>query len=367
MSHIHVSDYFWWRRGDRMRDVVRRAMTKAPATLNALTMVDPLGNPKRPIRRRVFVAGSVALLAAPWVADGQERNPARIGALLLTSNPENFQRQFGEALQELGYAQGRNIAIEYRSAAAGEVDRLAELAGELVRLRSDIIVAQNTPAAQAAKRATADIPIVIMAGDPVGTGLVSSLARPGGNVTGVSAIAAEFGGKLLQLLRELLPTANQFATLAHATDPFARPFVEQIQSAARDVGVRIQLIVVRGAEEFSEAFASMVRERSEAVVIQPILATRRAAELAVESRLASIATGRSFAEAGGLLSYAADQVDLYRRAAYFVDRILKGAKPADLPVEQPTRFELVINLKTAQALGLSVPQSLLARADEVIE
>ena len=350
-----------------MRDVVCRAMTKAPATLNALTMADPLGNPKRPIRRRVFVAGSVALLAAPWVADGQERNPPRIGALLLTSNPENFQRQFGEALQELGYAQGRNIAIEYRSAAAGEVDHLAELAGELVRLRSDIIVAQNTPAAQAAKRATADIPIVIMAGDPVGTGLVSSLARPGGNVTGVSAIAAEFGGKLLQLLRELLPTANQFATLAHATDPFARPFVEQIQSAARDVGVRIQLIVVRGAEEFSEAFASMVRERSDAVVIQPILATRRAAELAVESRLASIATGRSFAESGGLLSYAADQVDLYRRAAYFVDRILKGAKPADLPVEQPTRFELVINLKTAQALGLTVPQSLLARADEVIE
>ena len=156
-----------------MRDVVRRAMTKAPATLNALTMADPLGNPKRPIRWRVFVAGSVALLAAPWVADGQERNPPRIGALLLTSNPENFQRQFGQALQELGYAQGRNIAIEYRSAAAGEVDHLAELAGELVRLRSDIIVAQNTPAAQAAKRATADIPIVIMAGDPVGTGLVS--------------------------------------------------------------------------------------------------------------------------------------------------------------------------------------------------
>ena len=153
-------------------------MTKAPATLNALKMADPLGNPKRPIRRRVFVAGSVALLAAPWVADGQERNPPRIGALLLTSNPENFQRQFGEALQELGYAQGRNIAIEYRSAAAGEVDRLAELAGELVRLRSDIIVAQNTPAAQAAKRATADIPIVIMAGDPVGTGLFASIARP---------------------------------------------------------------------------------------------------------------------------------------------------------------------------------------------
>jgi putative ABC transport system substrate-binding protein len=350
-----------------MRDVMRRAMTNAPATLNALTIADPLGNPQRSIRRRVFVAGSVALFATPWVADGQERNLPRIGALLLTSNPENFQRQFGEALQELGYAQGRNIAIEYRSVAAGEIDRLAELAGELVRLQSDIIVAQNTPAAQAAKRATATIPIVIMAGDPVGTGLVSSLARPGGNVTGVSAMAAEFGGKLLQLLRELLPTANQFATLAHATDPFARPFVDQIQSAARDIGVRIQLIVVGGAEEFSGAFASMVRERSDAVVIQPILATRRAAELAVESRLASIATGRSFAAAGGLLSYAADQVDLYRRAAYFVDKILKGAKPADLPVEQPTRFELVINLKTAQALGLTVPQSLLARADEVIE
>jgi putative ABC transport system substrate-binding protein len=180
-----------------------------------------------------------------------------------------------------------------------------------------------------------------MADDPVGTGLVASLARPGGNVAGVSAIAAELGGKLLQLLRELLPAANQFAILAHATDPFAGPFVEQIQSAARDVGVRIQLVVVRGAEEFSGAFASMVSERTDAVVVQPILATRRAAELAVESRLASIATGGSCAEAGSLLFWSADQVDLYRRAAYFVDKILKGAKPADLPVEQPTRFELL--------------------------
>jgi putative ABC transport system substrate-binding protein len=175
------------------------------------------------------------------------------------------------------------------------------------------------------------------------------------------------GGKLLQLLKELLPTANQFATLAHATDPFARPFVAQIQSAAQNLGVRVQPVVVRGAEELSAAFASIVRERTDAVIIQPILATRAAAELAVESRLAAISTGRSFVEAGGLLSYAADLADLYRCAAYFVDKILKGAKPADLPVEQPTRFELVINLKTAKALGLTVPPSILSRADEVIE
>ncbi len=330
-------------------------------------MADALGKPNESMRRRELVAGSIALFAAPWVAKSQERKVSRIGALLLTSSPENFERQFGRALQELGYEQGRNISIEYRSAAAGEVDRLSELAGELISLRSDIIVAWNTPAAHAAKRATVDIPIVIIAGDPVGTGLVVSLARPGGNVTGVSSTAAELGGKLLQLLKELLPTANQFATLAHTTDPFARPFVEQIQSAARNLGVRVQPVVVRGAEELSSAFASIVRERTGAVIIQPILATRAAAELAVESRLAAISTGRSFAEAGGLLSYAADLADLYRRAAYFVDKILKGAKPADLPVEQPTRFELVINLKTAAAIGLTVPPSILSRADEVIE
>jgi putative ABC transport system substrate-binding protein len=237
----------------------------------------------------------------------------------------------------------------------------------LVRLRCDIIVAWNTPAAHAAKRATADIPIVVIAGDPVGTGLVASLARPGGNITGVSSIAAELGGKLLQLLRELLPTASQFSALAHSTDPFAKPFVEQIQSAARDIGVRILPVVVHGADELSGAFASMVRERTDAVVIQPILATRAAAELAVVHHLPSISTGRPFAEAGGLLSYAADLVDTYRRAAYFVDKILKGAKPADLPVEQPTKFELIVNLRTAKLLGLTVPQSMLALADEVIE
>jgi putative ABC transport system substrate-binding protein len=217
-----------------------RLISKAPATLSAIIMGDPIQS----VRRRTFVTASIALFVVPSVAKSQERKVPRIGALSLTSSPENFERQFGRALQELGYEQGRNITIEYRSATAGKADHLTELAGELVKLRSDIIVAWNTPAAHAAKRASADIPIVIIAGDPVGTGLVASLARPGGNVTGVSSTAAELGGKLLQLLKELLPAANQIATL----DPFARPFAEQIQSAARDLGVRIQPVVVSGAE-----------------------------------------------------------------------------------------------------------------------
>jgi putative ABC transport system substrate-binding protein len=273
-------------------------------------------------------------------------------------------------LRELGYVEGQNILVEYRYA-AGDVDRLIDLAAGLVRLKVDVIVAQSTPSVQAAKGATAEIPIVMApAGDPVGTGLVATLARPGGNVTGLSAIGAGLGGKLLQLIRETRPAVTRVAVLAHATDPFARPFLAQIKAAADSVGVRMQAVVVRGAEEFDGAFAAMVKERAGAVIVQPILATKHAADLALKHRLPSITSGvgvRAFPELGGLMSYGANSETYHRHAAVYVDKILKGAKPADLPVAQPTQFELVINMKTARALGLTIPPLLLLRADHVVE
>lgn len=223
-------------------------------------------------------------------------------------------------------------------------------------------------AVQAAKRATSEIPMVMVtAGEPVGTGLVASLARPGGNVTGTSGNSAELGGKRLELIREVVPSVSRVAALAHATDLFARPFLEQLQLAGRGVGVRIQTVIVRGDDDLEGAFAAMVRERAGAVVLQPILATPRAAELTLKYRLVAVSGGRRFVEAGGLFSFWPRLTDLYRRTAYFVDRILKGAKPADLPVEEPTRFDLVINLRSRKAPGLAIPHSLLLWADEVIQ
>ena len=237
---------------------------------------------------------------------------------------------------------------------------------ELVQLPVDLIVAVSTPTVHAAKRATPTIPIVFIAGDPVGTGLVASLARPGGNATGISGIGG-LSGKCLDLLRELLPTVTHVAVLVHTTDPFARPFLEDIQAAAQSVGMRIQPVVVRGAEEFDGAFTAMIHEGAGAVIIQPILATPRAAALAVQHHLPAISTFGSFAEEGGLMTYTANLAERWRSLTTYVDKILKGAKPADLPVEQPTRFELIINLKTAQALGLTVPPVLLFQADKVIK
>jgi putative tryptophan/tyrosine transport system substrate-binding protein len=319
------------------------------------------------MRRREFtnlVAGVV--VAWPFAARAQQTRRPKLGVLLVGSR-ETFSRFFGEGLRELGYIDGQNITIELRSADE-KLDRLPDLAAELVRLGVDVIIASETPAVQAAKRATTDIPIVMApSGDPVGTGLIASLARPGGNVTGLSAAAAELAGKSLELIRELSPSARRVAALAHPTNPFTKPFLEQIQLVGRALGVEIQVLMVRDAEEFAAAFDEMDKQQIAAVIVQPTLPRAPVAELARQHRLPAVSGTRAFADAGGLMSYAGSLADRYRNAAPYVDKILKGAKPADLPVQQPTRFELVINLKTAKALGITVPQSLLQRADEVIE
>jgi putative ABC transport system substrate-binding protein len=301
--------------------------------------------------------------------EAQPAKVPRIGVLAVEGGifvtPERALAEFRQALRERGYVEGQTILIDYRGVAAGQTERLNDLAVELVQRSVDLIVAYNTPAAQAAKRATTAIPIVFNAGDPVGTGLVASLARPGGNATGVSGLA--LSGKCLELLRELLPTVTHVAALVHTTDPFARPFLEDIQAAAQSVGVRIQPVVVQGEEEFDGAFTAMVQAGTEAVIIQPILATSRVAALAVQHHLPTISMTVTFPEMGGLMTYTPNRAGLLRGLATYVDKILKGARPADLPVERPIKLDLVINLTTAQALGLPIPPMLLFQADKVIQ
>jgi putative ABC transport system substrate-binding protein len=315
----------------------------------------------------VMVTLTLRILAAPLAGEAQPANVPRIGVLGLVSTPERDQAQFQAGLRERGDVEGQNILVDYRGVAAGQAERLSDLAAEFVRLPVDRIVALSTPSVQAAKRATPAIPIVMIAGDPVATGLVTSLARPGGNITGIAAMTAELGGKCFGLLRELLPAVPHVAVLLHATDPFAQPFLENIESAARSVGVSIQRVVVRGDAALEGAFTAMVNERAGAVLVQPILATQRAADLAVQHHLPAIAPRLAFAEVGGLMASAASRASDWRPVATSVDKILKGAKPADLPVEQPTQFELVLNLKTAQALGITIPPLLLFQATQVIQ
>jgi putative ABC transport system substrate-binding protein len=235
------------------------------------------------------------------------------------------------------------------------------LAAELVRLKDDIIVTWFTPTALAAKQATREIPIVMAeTGDPIGTGLVASLPRPGGNVTGIASVTAELAGKSVQLIRDMLPSARRVTALANATDPFFKPFLEQIELGGKATGTAIHPIKISSSVEFETAFAAMEKDRPDAVIVQPSLPTKRAAELALQQRVPAVSVPRWFAEQGGLMSYSAIYADLFRKAAVYVDKILKGAQPADLPVEQPTRFQLVINMKTANALGLTIPESFLS-------
>ena len=319
------------------------------------------------MHRREFMGLATGALAFPRAAAAQPGKMPRIGILVLGNpDPAPFLKEFREGLRQLGYVEGQNIVFEFRSA-KGSAALLQSLAHELVALKVDIIVAFQTPAAMAAKQATADIPVIMNSGDPVGTGLVASLARPGGNVTGVMGAGAELGGKNLELVREVLPSARRVAVLANAPDPFHKPFLESIQAAGRTLGIEIKPIPVRGAEEFDAAFAEMEKWRAEAVIVQPSLTQRRLVEMAMKHRLPSFAPNTNFPEAGGLMAYSSDQLALYREMATFVDKILKGRKPADLPVQLPTKFQLIVNLKTANALGLTLPPTLLTRADRVIE
>jgi putative ABC transport system substrate-binding protein len=323
------------------------------------------------MERRAFVGALTGgLLAAPLVAQAQQASKVpRVGVLTTTPTTAILQEAFRQGLRDHGYIEGQNILVEWR-AAEGRADRAKVLAVELVGLKVDVIVAIFTPAVQAAKDATSTIPIVMApAGAPVATGLVASLARPGGNITGIAGLDAELQGKRLELLREFIPHLTRVSLLINAADPFAKPFVSEAQVAAKRTGIQIHVVGVHRPQELDAAFAAMTKQRADAVIVQGALTASawQAGDLAVRHRLPSMSVTKEFAESGGLMSYAASFTDIYRRAASYVDRIMKGARPGDLAVEQPTTFEFVINLKTAKALGLKIPPSLLARADQVIE
>jgi putative tryptophan/tyrosine transport system substrate-binding protein len=276
-----------------------------------------------------------------------------------------------QRLRELGYLEGQNIAFESRFA-DGKTDQLPGLAAELVALKVDVIVTSGTPASLAAKQATRTIPIVMaQLADPVGAGLVASLGRPGGNVTGLTTQDVDLSGKRLEMLLQVVPKVSRFAVLIDETSPGSMLIARGTQVAAQSLGVQLQSLGVRGPAELDGAFSAMKEARAGALIVESssLLFTSRTrlADLTLKNRLPTMFAQKEYAEAGGLMAYSADFSDLFRRTATFVDKILKGAKPADLPVEQPTKFELVINLKTAKALGVTIPPSLLARADEVIQ
>jgi putative ABC transport system substrate-binding protein len=323
--------------------------------------------------RRAFVITAAGLLAAPLAAEAQAGKVWRIGYLSSSSAiaSQDPTEVFRQALRGLGWVEGQNIVIDYRFA-EGKFERLPELAAELVRLKMDVIVAGPTPVAVAARNATSTIPIVMWAvGNPVGLGLIASLARPGGNITGVSFTVDMEIGKALELLRDTVPTVRRVAVLSNPANPAQTFVMKNVKDAARSLGVQLQVLEARGPSEFDGAFATMVRERVGALLVVTdsvfLLHRARITDLTAKNRLPSMHQLREYVEAGGLMSYGPSGPDLFRRAASFVDRILKGARPADLPVEQPTKFELVINLKTAKALGITFPPSLLARADQVIQ
>ena len=323
------------------------------------------------MRRRTFIAGLGSAAVWPLAARAQQVAVPVIGFLAPGTPPDPLVDGFRSGLQELGYADGVNIRIEYQWA-QGSFDRLPDLAADLVRLNVDVIVASVTAASLAAHKATAKIPIVMVAvGDPIAVGLITSLARPGGNITGTSSMA-EITGKQFQLLREVVGNVSRIAVLWNpANYNFQIELVRQAEAAARTTGVELQLLEARALNEIEPAFAAIDREGTRALLILSdpvwVIYNQTLANLAAERRLVAIEGTRIFADAGGLMAYGPSFFDLYRRAASYVDKILKGATPADLPVEQPTRFEFIVNLKTAKAFGLDLPASILLRADEVIE
>jgi putative ABC transport system substrate-binding protein len=321
------------------------------------------------VDRRTFIVGGVVAFAAPLAAGAQQLPKVpRIG--VLEANP-GFDNAFHDGLRQLGYVEGKNIAIEWRLAHA-RAERFPELAAELVRLKVEVIVATNNPAVAAAQKATKTIPIVmVIVTDPVRLGFVASLARPAGNITGLTIQTPELAGKRLQLLKEAVPNLTRVAVLWDPTEPGRRELVKETEVAAPRLGLQLQSSEARSPSEIGSAFTVMTREGVGAVLVygSSMLYAHRAtiAELAAKSRLPTMCPGPEWMDAGFVMSYSASLNDMYQRAPYFVDRILKGAKPADLPVEQPTKLGLVVSTKIAKALGLTIPPSLLLRADQVIQ
>jgi putative ABC transport system substrate-binding protein len=324
------------------------------------------------VKRREFVmllGGAAA--AWPVLARAQPGKLPLVGVLVSASPPHPFADALRRGLQNLGYSEGRNITLEIRYS-GGRSDRAGEIATEFVRMGVDVIIAHFTPAVRAAMGATQTIPIVMApAGAPLQSGFIESLARPGGNVTGLSGMDAEIGGKRVQLLSDLIPSLARIAALASTpdTDPFSGPFVENLRLAATRAGVRLEPVLVNSPNEFENAFAAMAKAGAQAVVIQGLFDPHRATlvELATKYRMALMSGSRETTAAGGAITLSPNFPLLYERSASYVDKIIKGAKPADLPVEQPTKFQVVLNNKTAQVLGLTISPTLLAQADEVID
>jgi ABC-type uncharacterized transport system substrate-binding protein len=331
------------------------------------------------VKRREFI--SLLSGAAAWPLAARAQQPAKVARIgyLVTGSLESPEARatlnaFRQGLRERGYVEGQSIVIAYRSA-DGKIERFPGLANELASLKLDLILAPNTPAARAVQHATSTIPVVVpVMGDPVEDGLVASLARPGGNITGLTFLGPELVTKRMGLLKQALPNASRIAALWHPGafgERTTRDMLQATDAAARTLAVELQLLEVRGADEFDGAFSAMIRNRADALIVFPgamfFNERNHIIDLATKHRLPSTSGAREFAELGGLMAYGASIADLQRRSATYVDKILKGANPADLPVEQPTKFEFVINLKTAKALGLTISESFLLLADEVIE
>jgi putative ABC transport system substrate-binding protein len=317
---------------------------------------------------------TVGLALAPLAAEGQQTEKVSRVGLLGSASPAPYAHLVGalrQGLNDLGYVEGKNLSFEYRWA-EGKYERLPALATELVRLKLDVIVTQGSPAAIAAKNATQTIPIIIPAAlDPVGAGLVASLARPGGNLTGLSVLAPELIGKRLELLKEVIPRMTRVAVLWNAANPANASVWKETQAAAGALGLLLQSQEVRGPQDLEGAFARTAKVRPDALLVlgDSLVNTYRQqiVAFATQKHLPSVFGLREWVMVGGLMSYGVDQADMWRRSAVYVDKILKGAKPGDLPVEQPTKFEFVINMKTAKALGLTIPQTVLLQADQIIE
>jgi len=326
--------------------------------------------------RCVFAFALFAFALGPFglssTADAQQpAAPRRIGVLLVNSSPESKEAQaFRQGMEDAGYAEGRDVVIEWRSA-GGDYNRVPELAASLVKRKVDVIVVDSTPGAQAIKRATSTIPIVMaIVSDPVGSGLVTSLAHPGGNVTGLSSMGSELSAKRLQLLKEAIPGLTRVAVLRNPDMPYHTQVVEDLKTVAPSLSIELSVVGARTSAELEPAFSVIGRAHPQALyVIQDasFFAYRAILlKLVSKAHLPAIYAPREFADEGGLISYGTNLADLYRRSAGYVDKILKGAKPGDLPIEQPSKFELVVNLKTAKTLGIAIPESIVLRADEVI-